>query len=128
MRARAAAAESEVAELQRQLRGKASELRGIATKNGAADGGGGPSTDRRRGGGGKGAAKLAALQSELAQKQQQIEEMDEQLQLLKGMVRGQRAETRSKEIQNVALRKKVRAPDPGEVPQRAVKLPPIGKG
>ena len=83
LRARAAAAEGETAELQRQLRAKAEELRGHAKAE--TERNGGAPLERRRAGG-KGAAKVAALQSELAQKSDKIDEMEEQLRILKEMV------------------------------------------
>ena len=56
---------------------------------------------------------------------QRIEEMEQQMRLLKEMVRGQKAETRTRAIENVVLRRKVEEYAPGELNKQA-KLPPIG--
>lgn len=47
------------------------------------------------------------------------------MRMLKEMIRGQRAETRTREIQNLVLRRKVRV-EPDESPTKPhLKLPPV---
>ncbi|KAL1503265.1 hypothetical protein AB1Y20_011320 [Prymnesium parvum] len=120
LRSRAVAAEGQASELQRQLRERASELRGLAEKEGLPGG-----VEKKKGS--KAAVKIAALQNELLTKTQQIEEMEVELSVLKQMVRGQRAENRTRDIQNAQLRRKARI-DPGEVQSKSLKLPPIEAG
>lgn len=54
---------------------------------------------------------------------QHIMELEMEMKVLKDMLRGQRAETRTREIQNSVLRRKTRL-HPGETPKHS-RLPPI---
>jgi len=52
------------------------------------------------------ASKVARLQSELSSKAAELEEKEKQLLVLKDMVRSRQADTRTKEMQNVQLRRR----------------------
>jgi hypothetical protein len=131
LRARAVQAEAHVAELQRQLRAKASRLRqlgGGAHAGGVAGeapslkiaapsagrvggGAGGDRASDAAGGGGGGTAEegraVVGLQRELEAKNAEIAEMKTQLAVLKDMVRARQADARTMEMQNARLRRKV---------------------
>ena len=135
LRARAVQAEAHVAELQRQLRAKASRLRQLGggaqaggvggeapslkiaalsagrAGGGAGGGAGGDRASDAAGAGGGGTAEegrsVVGLQRELEAKNAEIAEMKTQLAVLKDMVRARQADARTMEMQNARLRRKV---------------------
>jgi len=102
---RAERAEAQLASMQRKLKTVGTRIGGVGGGGGGVVGGGGglvgvgmgPGGGGGAGGGGDGGEALRA----------QLGELEEQNQMLKQMVRSQKAEARTKELQNAQLRKRV---------------------